>query len=351
MKTVWIASLAIAASTSAFAQSTIYKHVDESGRITYTNRPMKGAVAMELEPLTAIPGTPAGMLTARPVPVADKATNGDRAANGDKAEAPAKNESLAASARPAVAVVTPVSQRPSLAAVEPTVQRKRDSDRRRILEEELVQEEQSLTGARTSLQAEQQNPQLVAAVRMAQQATDPTAAHHVSSATASGQGIGTHPRPASHRRRAREEHRGAQERSRRLKPSLEQSLFRHPLLADAPAFQAGALLLLLRRARRDPYPDSSCCDRRADARRGAELTYANPAAETLFAHGRKHLIGAPCRARASLSGRRSRAPAPAVEAESGSRERPGPRRGGEPMHCIAWRASTRARTLPTRRRP
>ena len=172
MKTVWIASLAIAASTSAFAQSTIYKHVDESGRITYTNRPMKGAVEMELEPLTTIPGTPAGMLTPQPksVPVVEKP------ANGDKAEVPVKNESLAASARPAVAVVTPVSQRPSLAAVEPTVQRKRDNDRRRILEEELVQEEQSLTGARASLLTEQQNPQLVAAVKMAQQATDPSAA-------------------------------------------------------------------------------------------------------------------------------------------------------------------------------
>jgi len=172
MKTVWIASLAIAATGSAFAQTTIYKHVDESGRITYTNRPMKGAVAMELEPLTTIPGTPAGVLAPQPkiVPVAEKL------ANGDRGEAPAKNESLAASARPAVAVVTPVSTRPSLASIEPTVQRKRDSDRRRILEEELVQEEQSLTGARASLLTEQQNPQLVAAVRMAQQATDPTAA-------------------------------------------------------------------------------------------------------------------------------------------------------------------------------
>lgn len=176
MKTVWIASLAIAASTSAFAQSTIYKHVDESGRITYTNRPMKGAVAMELEPLTTIPGTPAGMLTpqSKAVPVADKPVNGDKADAVAKVDA--KNESLAASTRPAVAVVTPVSQRTSLASIEPTVQRRRDSDRRRILEEELVQEEQSLTGARTSLLAEQQNPQLVAAVRMAQQATDPTAA-------------------------------------------------------------------------------------------------------------------------------------------------------------------------------
>ena len=58
MKTVWIASLAIAASTSAFAQSTIYKHVDDSGRITYSNKPMKGAVVMELDPIMVIPATP-----------------------------------------------------------------------------------------------------------------------------------------------------------------------------------------------------------------------------------------------------------------------------------------------------
>src|SRR6188474_3673359 len=74
MKTVWIASIAIAASGSALAQSTIYKHVDESGRITYTNRPMKGAVQMDLEPLTTIPGTPAGRLTqARAAPASEKA--------------------------------------------------------------------------------------------------------------------------------------------------------------------------------------------------------------------------------------------------------------------------------------
>ena len=178
MKTVWIASLAIAATGSAFAQSTIYKHVDESGRITYTNRPMKGAVAMELEPLTTIPGTPSGMLTPQPkiVPVAEKGANGDKAANGEKAEASAKNESLAASARPAVAVVTPVSSRTTLASIDTNVQKKRDNDRRKILEDELAQEEQSLAGARASLLSEQQNPQLIAAVRVAQQATDPTPA-------------------------------------------------------------------------------------------------------------------------------------------------------------------------------
>ena len=171
MKTVWVASIAFMASATAFAQSMIYKHVDENGRVTYTNKPMKGAVAMELEPLTTIPGTPAGTLRPQPVaspqPVAEKleTTQG----NG-------RVETMAASARPAVAVVTPVSSRATtLASVAPSVQRKRDEDRRRILEEELSQEEGSLTKARASLAQELQNPQLIAAVRAAQSAESPSA--------------------------------------------------------------------------------------------------------------------------------------------------------------------------------
>jgi hypothetical protein len=181
MKTVWIASLAIVASTSALAQSTIYKHVDESGRITYTNRPMKGAVPLELEPLTTIPGTPSGSLTRVTKPAA---TNGDKAQSMEsadvvmKAEPVAKVEPLPAGLKPAVAKVEPV-QRTSLAAVEPSTQKKRDNDRRRILEDELAQEEQSLTTAQASLRTEQQNPQLVAAVRAAQQADNPSAAQLV----------------------------------------------------------------------------------------------------------------------------------------------------------------------------
>jgi hypothetical protein len=172
MKTVWIASLAIVASTSALAQSTIYKHVDDGGRITYTNRPMKGAVALELEPLTTIPGTPAGVLQPQPRAAAAPAPE-------EKGEIAAKVEPVAASARPAVAVVTPVSSRTSLASIEPNVQKRRDGERRRILEEELSREEESLNGARASLTQEQQNPTLVAAVRAAQQAEQPTAAQLV----------------------------------------------------------------------------------------------------------------------------------------------------------------------------
>jgi hypothetical protein len=176
MKTVWIASLAIAATGSAFAQSTIYKHVDDSGRITYTNRPMKGAVAMELDPITTLPATPtAAVLPVKAAPAAAKAST-DKPEPVAKVEPVGGKADMAASARPAVAVVTPVSQRTSLASVDTNVQRKRDNDRRRILEEELAQEETSLTQARASLGTEQQNPMLVTAVRAAQQADNPTPA-------------------------------------------------------------------------------------------------------------------------------------------------------------------------------
>jgi hypothetical protein len=151
MKIVWIASLAVAAATGASAQTTIYKHVDESGHVTYSNKPMKGATVMELEPITLIPGLPA---SAAP-PQKTLATL-------ERVDAP-----KAASSRAAMAS-------PTLASIEPQVQRKRDDDRRRILEEELQREEQSTNDVREALTQEQQNPALVAAVRAAQQAADPT---------------------------------------------------------------------------------------------------------------------------------------------------------------------------------
>ena len=158
MKVVWIAGLAVAA-TSAFAQTTIYKHTDESGRVTYSNKPMKGAVVMELEPLTLVPGVTVPP-TAAAAPSATKAV-----ATLERVDAP-RQDTKAAFANTSAA--------PTLASVEPQMQRKRDNDRRRILEEELAREEESLTTVRTSVTQEQQNPMLVAAVRAAQQASDPS---------------------------------------------------------------------------------------------------------------------------------------------------------------------------------
>jgi hypothetical protein len=160
MKTVWIAGFAIAATASAFAQSTmIYKHIDDSGRVTYSNKPMKGATLMELDPITTMPAPPAAAVAAVKANALEKAS-----LVVDRPEQ-----------KPLAAIVTPVPKT-TLAAIEPQVQKRRDDERRRILEQELAQEEESLGGARIALAQEQQNPALVNAVRAAQQAVDPTPA-------------------------------------------------------------------------------------------------------------------------------------------------------------------------------
>lgn len=165
MKTVLMASLAIAFSATALAQTTIYKHVDESGRVTYSNKPIKGATVVDLEPLTTIPTPPAVLATAR---------SSNFTISGALGSPPIEKASLVVDkpSKPAIAVVTPVA--PTLASVDMQVQKKRDNERRRILEEELTKEEQSLGDIRGSITQEQQNPTLIAAVRAAQQISEPT---------------------------------------------------------------------------------------------------------------------------------------------------------------------------------
>ena len=172
MKTVWIASLAIMASPLVSAQSTIYKHVDDSGRITYTNRPMKGAVAMELDPINTLPVPVAA--TVRITPPAEKGPEPARLEVVQKPEPVVKIEPLPRAESRASSALGSAPQ--ALASVDPSLQRRRDDERRRILEGELKQEESSLERIRGSLYKEQQNPTLVAAVRAAQTASDPTPA-------------------------------------------------------------------------------------------------------------------------------------------------------------------------------
>ena len=163
MKTVLMASLAVAFSATALAQTTIYKHVDDSGRITYSNKPMKGGTVVDLEPLTTIPTPPAVVAAAK--------SNFTISTPTGSPPAPIEK------AKPAVAIVTPVGPTTNLAAIasiDTQVQKKRDNERRRILEEELSQEESTLETVRASILHEQQNPTLVAAVRAAQQAADPS---------------------------------------------------------------------------------------------------------------------------------------------------------------------------------
>lgn len=169
MRVVWMAGLAAAMSCSAWAQTTtvIYKHVDESGRVTYTNKPMKGAVVVDLEPITTIPGTPGGSLSA---------ANGGSAPVAAKAVATLERVDRPDKSGPEKKVL-PLP--PTLASIEPQVQKQRDNDRKKILEDELSREEQALEETRTNILTEQQNPQLVAAVRAMQQASEPSAAQMV----------------------------------------------------------------------------------------------------------------------------------------------------------------------------
>lgn len=150
MKTVWIAVCAAAFCASAAAETTIYKLVDDSGRVTYSNKPMKGAMVMELEPITTL-ATPPAVLAAKASLLAD-----------------------VAKPRPAVATVTPV--RATLASIDVQTQKRRDDARRGILEDELSKEAQALQEARDMLAKEQRNPELLEAVRTAQNAVDPTPA-------------------------------------------------------------------------------------------------------------------------------------------------------------------------------
>ena len=157
MKIVWIAGFAVAA-TQAFAQTTIYKFVDDYGHVTYSNKPMKGAVVLDLEPLTLVPGVPAPKI----VPAIDRA----EAPKADAAKADVdKLDVVKSDVKPVVTATL---------AVEPQLQKRRDNDRRRILEDELSREEQSLSDVRDSISQEQTNPTLVAAVKMAQAAQDPS---------------------------------------------------------------------------------------------------------------------------------------------------------------------------------
>jgi len=167
MKKVALAALAVMSCGAAVAGTTIYKHVDENGHVTYSNKPMKGAAVVDLEPLTTIPTPPAVIAAKSNFTVSD--ANGSPPPRIEKASLTLDKPDKAK----AVALVTPIGPTAML-SVDTQTQKRRDDDRRRILEQELATEQQSLDRVRSSMREEQQNPQLVAAVRAAQQAADPS---------------------------------------------------------------------------------------------------------------------------------------------------------------------------------
>lgn len=111
--------------------TTIYKLVDDNGRVTYSNMPMKGAVKIDLDPITTLV-----------LPASSPST---RAAVANAAANIVANVSLAP---------------PGLSAIDGGTQKKRDDIRRRILEDEARNEEKLLTDAKVALK-EQENDRTV----------------------------------------------------------------------------------------------------------------------------------------------------------------------------------------------
>lgn len=105
--------LAMGVTMAVGVRAEIYKHVDQDGRITYSNAPMKGAKKLYLEPPLSLPSGKARMATPDNFPKVDG-----------------------------------------------KAQKERDLGRRKILEDELAAEEKLLAEARQALKEGEENPEV-----------------------------------------------------------------------------------------------------------------------------------------------------------------------------------------------
>ena len=114
MKKILLILLALGAVSQA--QAAIYKYVDENGHVTYSDRPIKGGVQLDIEPKTA--------------------------------EKPSKPSSGKASPTPS-----------SFPRVDKSEQKARDDKRRQILEDELSGERRGLEAAKEAYAEVEKHPE------------------------------------------------------------------------------------------------------------------------------------------------------------------------------------------------
>jgi hypothetical protein len=180
------------ASTASAQGLVVYKHLDPSGRTTYSNRPIKGAVVVELSPLTVLPkvqtSLAATVAQTRPVeqqpsastigePVAQQPATLSPA-SADLASVPVERSSLPASP-PSHAAANPqrglatdsrrsqhITASGSTNAATVALQR-REEVRRRIIEAEIEAEAQLLAEAQAYLQREQSKSVAMRSLRAA----------------------------------------------------------------------------------------------------------------------------------------------------------------------------------------
>ena len=167
------------------ATTTIYKLVDESGRITYSNLPLKGATVVDLEPLTVIQTS----TRASPALPGQSTVSGQSNININTAEgsnslpasaALATTSSIAAavvstSIPSTVALTAPSSALSSLPNVDSGTQKRRDDMRRRILEDEMKSEEKQLAEAVIALNAHESDRSVINLMRNAAEKGTPAA--------------------------------------------------------------------------------------------------------------------------------------------------------------------------------
>ncbi len=180
-------------------ETVIYKHVDENGRVTYANSPIKGGARIDLEPLTVIPATPSGSLNAanaqfvspqtttrmsmQPVAVAVVTTT-PPAANPPKPVQVATVVPVSSSSssfnQQQTPFIRPAATAPdnnvlaSVDAMNQLTQQRQAEIRKRLLEGELQTEEQLLVSAKSRLDEEQKLSGSIRAMRASFAATSET---------------------------------------------------------------------------------------------------------------------------------------------------------------------------------
>lgn len=171
------------------SSTTIYKHVDDRGHVTYSNRPMKGAEVVELEPITVIPSGPLptsinqasnfriqpqqATLAANAAPQ-QGANAGTVALAAAVSAASGMPSGSSAAANPQVALVQPIPTT-VLPNVEAATQRVRDDGRRKILEDEMKAEQKLLADAVLALSATESDRTVIEQMRMAANKLTPAA--------------------------------------------------------------------------------------------------------------------------------------------------------------------------------
>lgn len=168
------------------SSQTIYKFVDESGRVTYANSPIKGGTKLDLEPLT-IMESPRGAANAqttavRAIPVAKVTSVPSSSYLAASAPvAPATNVTFAPTPIATPARIVADAQPMVVASLDTSdkslerAQQRRAEVRQRILQSEIQAEEKSLSNARAALSEEQRRSSEIRTMRASFSATAQTA--------------------------------------------------------------------------------------------------------------------------------------------------------------------------------